>query len=99
MDLDDDIPLVDTDAPIGSPLQYIINHVLLPPKLPQHNDGALLNEVGLTKAFQEALISFTHVLPEDNQDAWIPLHSMLDILLDDGNLGNPLRSSIQNFMI
>ncbi|CAG8959752.1 hypothetical protein HYFRA_00001658 [Hymenoscyphus fraxineus] len=83
--------VVDEDAPFGLPLDYIINHVFLPPKLPQSNDSTTLNEVALTKLFHETLKSFIDHLPEEDQNDWIPSSGMLDTLLDDGNLGTSFQ--------
>ncbi|KAF8859302.1 hypothetical protein BDZ45DRAFT_689400 [Acephala macrosclerotiorum] len=83
---------MDADVPVGIPLEYIVNHVFLPPKLPQLNDTTPEVEVGLTKLFHDTLNSFIGLLPEANQHDWITLPPMLGILLDDGNLGNPIRN-------
>lgn len=83
---------MDPDVPVGLPLEYIINHCFLPPKLPQVSDTTPEVEVGLTKLLHDALISFIDLLPEDVQDEWLTLPRMLSILLDDGNLGSPIRN-------
>jgi hypothetical protein len=83
---------MDADALMGLPLDYIVNHVFLPPKLPQLNDTTPEVEVALTKLFHDALNSFIGLLPEDAQDDWSTLPPMLSILLDDGNLGSPIRN-------
>lgn len=62
---------MDVDRPIGLPLEYIVNHVFLPPKLPQLDDTTVQVEVALTKLFYDALNSFIDLLPEDDQDDWI----------------------------
>jgi len=91
-DLMDEEALVDDEAHMGLPLEYIVNHVFLPPKLPQLNDTTTDVEVGLTRLFHDALHSFIGLLPEDGQDDWIKLPPMLSILLDNGNLGSPIRN-------
>jgi len=83
---------MDADVPVGLPLEYIVNHVFLPPKLPQLNDTTPDVEVALTKLFRDTLNSFIGLLPEDDQDDWIKLPPMLSILLDNGNLGSPIRN-------
>ncbi|TVY45523.1 hypothetical protein LOCC1_G005368 [Lachnellula occidentalis] len=83
---------MDADVPVGLPLEYIINHVFLPPKLPQLNDTTVEVEVALTKLFHDTLNTFIGLLPEDDQDALITLPPMLSILLDDGSLGSPIRT-------
>jgi hypothetical protein len=92
----EDEALVDDEVPMGLPLEYIVNHVFLPPKLPQQNDTTPDVEVGLTKLFHDVLHSFIALLPEDDQDDWIKLPPMLSILLDNGNLGNPIRNLDKN---
>ena len=91
-DLMDEEALVDDEAHMGLPLEYIVNHVFLPPKLPQLNDTTTDVEVGLTRLFHDALHSFIGLLPEDGQDDWIKLPPMLSLLLDNGNLGSPIRN-------
>ncbi|KAE9375857.1 hypothetical protein N431DRAFT_556187 [Stipitochalara longipes BDJ] len=83
---------MDDEVPVGFPLEYIANHVFLPPKLPQLNDTTPDVEVALTRLFHDTLNSFISLLPEDEQDDWIALPPMLSILLDDGNLGSPIRN-------
>jgi hypothetical protein len=83
---------MDADVPVGLPLEYIVNHVFLPPKLPQLNDTTPDEEVALTKLFHDTLNSFIGLLPEENQDDWITLPPMLSILLDNGNLRSPIRN-------
>lgn len=82
---------MDADVPVGLPLDYIVNHVFLPPKLPQQNDATPEVEAALTKLIHDTLRSFIGLLPEDIQEEWASLPSMLSILLDDGKLGNPIR--------
>ena len=48
-------------------LQYIINHVFLPPKLPQSDDSAFKNDSSLTKECRAALKSFQVHLPTQEQ--------------------------------
>jgi hypothetical protein len=83
---------MDEDVPVGVPLEYIVNHVFLPPQLPQLNDTTPEVEVALTKLFHDALNSFIGLLPEDEQDDWIALPPMFSMLLDNGNLGSPIRN-------
>lgn len=64
---------IDDEAPIGLPLEYIVNHVFLPPKLPQLNDMTTAVEVGLTRLFHDTLLKFIGTLPEEDQDDWVSL--------------------------
>jgi len=82
---------MDEDVPVGLPLEYIVNHVFLPPKLPQLNDTTPEVDAALTKLFHDTLHDFIELLPEDDQDDWIALPPMVSMLLDNGNLGSPIR--------
>lgn len=84
--------LVDDERPIGIPVKYIYDHVFLPPKLPQAADVNVQKEVALTHEFHDALNNFIGLLPENVQGDWRALPNMLNILLDDGNLGSPMRN-------
>jgi hypothetical protein len=75
-------------APVNFNLEYNINHVFLPPKLPHMNDTTTAFELGLTKAINDALKSFIDLLPEEGD--WKVLPPMLEILLDDGVLESPV---------
>ncbi|KAH7346369.1 hypothetical protein BKA65DRAFT_537048 [Rhexocercosporidium sp. MPI-PUGE-AT-0058] len=86
MDSDDDDP----GAPAGLPLEYIINHVFLPPKLPHLNDTTPEVEVALTKLFHDTLHNFIGLLPDQDQDGWAHLPPMLEILLEVGELESPI---------
>lgn len=80
------------DPPKASlPLDYIINHVFLPSKLPQLCDTTPEVEFELTKLFRDTLQTFIDLLPERDQDDWTSLPPMLDILLVDGSLESPIR--------
>ncbi|KAI9055047.1 hypothetical protein LZ554_000013 [Drepanopeziza brunnea f. sp. 'monogermtubi'] len=80
------------EAPIGIPINYIINHCFLPPKLPSYNDTNTEVEVCLTTFFHDAILSFINLLPEEEHDAWNGLPSMLSILLDRGTRASPVRT-------
>ncbi|KAL2069540.1 hypothetical protein VTL71DRAFT_14219 [Oculimacula yallundae] len=79
--------------PADLALEYIINHVFLPPKLPQLNDTTPKVEVALTKLFHETLHTFINNLPAQDQNGWSHLPSMLDLLLgsnEDDELESPI---------
>jgi len=80
------------DGTLGIPMEYIVNHVFLPPKLPQLCDTTPEVEVALTKLLHDALNEFIGLLPEEVQHEWIALPHMLSILLDTGSLGSPIRN-------
>lgn len=56
---------MDAEVPLGLPLEYIVNHVFLPPKLPQQLHTIPEFEVALKKAFHDALNSFIQLMPDD----------------------------------
>ncbi|KAG1773378.1 hypothetical protein EV702DRAFT_577072 [Suillus placidus] len=58
-------------------LEYIINHVVLPLKLPQGNDQSLENDLALTQAVVEAALAFSKQLPPDKQLLWMGSLKML----------------------
>ena len=63
-------------------LDYIINHVFLPPKLPQRDDSDVTNSVCLIKQLLAALRSFQDHLPEQNRSKWTPCIKMVGNLLE-----------------
>ncbi|KAL5318844.1 hypothetical protein ACEPPN_013911 [Leptodophora sp. 'Broadleaf-Isolate-01'] len=89
MESDDDAPGTPSSR-ARLPLDYIVNHVFLPPKLPQLNDTTPEVEVELTKLFHDTLHTFIGLLPDHDQDAWTHLPPMLEILLEVGELESPI---------
>ncbi|KAG2337797.1 hypothetical protein BDR05DRAFT_894660 [Suillus weaverae] len=65
-----------------SSLQYIINHVLLPLKLPQRSDQSLENDLALSQAVFDAAITFSDHLPSDKLLLWTSSLKMLRNLKD-----------------
>ncbi|KAG2757812.1 hypothetical protein P692DRAFT_20789290 [Suillus brevipes Sb2] len=65
------------DQPI---LEYIINHVFLPLKLPQGSDQSLENDLALSQAVIETALSFSEQLPSDKQLLWMSSLKMLQNL-------------------
>jgi hypothetical protein len=51
-------------------LPYIIDHVFLPPKLPQKYDGGTAQDLELTTFFKDALQSFYGLQPVEAQFHW-----------------------------
>ncbi|KAF9473711.1 hypothetical protein BDN70DRAFT_362759 [Pholiota conissans] len=73
-------------------LHYTLNHVFLPPKLPQNNDDLLQNingDVTLCKLAYEAALLFPEHLPERERAHWRSVIKMLRNLIDsvDPNRG------------
>ena len=62
-------------------LSYILNHVFLPPKLPQEEDSNLANDISLCRFVYDASCIFTGFLTEAQQSRWSVVCQMLKILL------------------
>ncbi len=65
-------------------LDYIINHVFLPPKLPQEYDDGHQNElrdIALCRLAHEAAVQFPQYLAECHQTQWDVVTRMLENLL------------------
>ncbi|KAG1853151.1 hypothetical protein DFJ58DRAFT_883919 [Suillus subalutaceus] len=65
-----------------SGLEYIINHVYCPLKLPQGSDYSLKNDLALAQAVVEAALAFSEQLPSDKQLLWMSSLKMLQNLKD-----------------
>jgi hypothetical protein len=65
-----------------SGLEYIINHVFLPLKLPQGSDDSLTNDLVLAQAVIEAALAFSEKLPSDKHLLWMSSLKMLQNLKD-----------------
>ncbi|KAG2357480.1 hypothetical protein BDR07DRAFT_1490680 [Suillus spraguei] len=66
----------------NSSLEYIINHVFLPLKLPQGSDQSLENDLALSQAVFDAAITFSGQLPSDQLPLWASSLKMLRNLKD-----------------
>ncbi|KAG1876981.1 hypothetical protein C8R48DRAFT_759262 [Suillus tomentosus] len=65
-----------------SSLEYIINHVFFPLKLPQGSDQSLENDLALSEAVFDAAITFSDQLPSDKLRLWTNILKMLNNLKD-----------------
>ncbi|KAG1837186.1 hypothetical protein DFJ58DRAFT_846617 [Suillus subalutaceus] len=65
-----------------SGLEYIINHVFCPLKLPQASDHTLQNDLALSQAVLDAAQAFNDQLPSDKQQLWASSFKMLQNLQD-----------------
>ena len=65
------------------PLRYVIQHVFLPPKLPQQDDSSSANDRDLTQRVQDALKSAAALSPDET--CWSTLASMTDVLLGEND--------------
>ncbi|KAG2114212.1 uncharacterized protein F5147DRAFT_758921 [Suillus discolor] len=61
-------------------MEYIINHVFFPLKLPQASDHTLENELALSRAVLDAAQAFNEQLPSDKQQLWASSFKMLQNL-------------------
>jgi len=71
-----------SESPDQAGLEYIINHVFCPLKLPQENDHSLENDLILSKAVVDAALEFTAKLPPDDRSLWKGSVEMLRNLKD-----------------
>ena len=75
---------------MSNDLTYIINHVFLPPKLPQTDDSHAAKDELLIKELLAALKSLQHHIPETEHPKWIPcikmVHTMLTLRNHSGGL-------------
>jgi hypothetical protein len=63
-------------------LTYIINHVFLPPKLPQKNDSDNGKGTSLIEELLAALRLFQAYIPEQERSEWIPCIKMVGNMLE-----------------
>ncbi|ESK82057.1 hypothetical protein Moror_13419 [Moniliophthora roreri MCA 2997] len=61
-------------------LSYIINHVFLPPKLPQSCDESAENYAGLCRVILRCAQEYREKVPEEERPRWDPVVKMLDNL-------------------
>ncbi|KAI9742144.1 MAG: hypothetical protein M1818_004044 [Claussenomyces sp. TS43310] len=82
-------------------LSYTINHVFLPPKLPQKDDSSVVNDLELLKECEAALRSFqAHVSPEERW-RWTNcaklVSKMIELRLPSGDIrSGKLESSLES---
>src|SRR4051794_29926264 len=72
---------------MDSNLQYLINHIFLPPKLPQEDDRGYDTCDRLTRAVQDAVKSFSDHVSIVEKPLWDRAAKMMDALLDNGIAG------------
>ncbi|KAG2133788.1 uncharacterized protein EDB93DRAFT_1232709 [Suillus bovinus] len=71
-------------------LEYIINHVFLPLKLPQGSDQSLENDLALSQAVFDAAITFSNQLSSNKLPLWTSNLKMLR------NLNDSIRFSVMS---
>ena len=67
---------------MGKDLNYIINHVFLPSKLPQKDDSNATKGASLAKEVLSALRSLQDNIPEQERSEWIPCIKMVGNMLE-----------------
>ncbi|KAH0566189.1 hypothetical protein GP486_000421 [Trichoglossum hirsutum] len=82
-----------------SKLRYIVNHVFLPPKLPQQDDSGVVKDTALIEKCLEALTSFQAQVPVKEHPEWEPCIRMLRNMLrlrdaDGGLLAEEVESAL-----
>ncbi|KAK2793814.1 hypothetical protein FQN51_001032 [Onygenales sp. PD_10] len=73
-------------------LSYVIDHVFLPPKLPQKDDYTFENSKGLIKTCLRALKKFQSFLAPEVHPKWTTLVAMLQGMLDMRDIAGKLLS-------
>jgi hypothetical protein len=63
-------------------LQYIVNHIFLPPELPQKDDHNPENDRALCRELCQSACNFYGLLPSDGRTRWDPIIEMLQCLCD-----------------
>jgi len=75
--------------PSSEDVLYALNHVFLPPKLPQEEDHGPDRDVALCRFIYEACQEFLEVLPsQDQQRKWSTVVQMLKNLLESTQVLN-----------
>ena len=77
-------------------LDYIINHVFLPPKLPQKDDSDARKSASLIDELLAALRSLQAHIPEQERSEWIPCIKMVGNMLElRDHLGGLVAEKVQ----
>ena len=64
-----------------SKLNYIVTHVILPPKLPQEDDSGFHNDTALLQQIETALSDFRALCPPQQQSHWTTCSNMVKNML------------------
>jgi hypothetical protein len=84
-------------------LKYIINHVFLPPKLPQKDDGDNAKSASLIEEVSTALRSFEAHVPEQVRPEWIACTKMVGNMLElrdlyGGLVAEKVQTNLRNMI-
>ena len=63
-------------------LRYVLNHVFLPPKLPQKDDYDAELDAALCRFVYDAALEFAAFLPQSQQGRWSTVSLLLKNLLE-----------------
>jgi len=63
-------------------IRYVLNHVFLPPKLPQEDDYDANHDVALCRLAYQASLEFDTFLSQPQQKKWSTVKQMLKNLLE-----------------
>ena len=69
----------------------MLNHIFLPPKLPQKDDSDLDRDIFLCQSIYTASLEFSKILPESQRQQWSIIIDMLRIF---GNAGIPDKNQL-----
>jgi len=77
-------------------LDFIIDHVFLPPRLPQNDDSGSTKSESLITEVLAAIRSFQAHLPEQERSEWISSIKMVATMLElRGHLGGLVATEVQ----
>jgi hypothetical protein len=71
----------------SSPLEYLLNNIFLPPKLPQYDGQTEKNDDALCQFVWKTAREFQNALRSDEKVLWKPVQKMLEhlaVLMEDG---------------
>lgn len=72
-------------------LMYLINHVFLPPKVPQKDDGDLATDRQLLKGCSAALKSYqNHDISSEERTKWATCSHMVDNMLETHDMSGDM---------
>jgi hypothetical protein len=81
-------------------LEYIVNHVFLPPKLPPREDSSREKSIDLTSAVLDALNGFESTQPLSERPIWARMMRMIQSLQDSGSgKGSMSPEKINNMLM
>ena len=64
----------------SAPIEYMANHVFLPPKLPLHDDGDLSFDARLCAELTRSAKDFKNFLPTPTKERWVQILRMTETI-------------------